>query len=215
MITNTFRKAIVGTVFFCAHIPGTLVAGECSYKTYTWNTHTRSAVDYRRVEKPYAELEPYEVDAATGCTVCEQDQIEINLSELPPFKICRVFAEPLRRVLRGLIDSGAPIEQVTGYRVGMTRGNADADGNRTQFSNHSFGIALDINSEQNGLYDHCIQYGFSCRLIMGGLWRPGEDGRSLTANGETVNALKALGFKWGGEIAGRQKDFMHFSPTGY
>jgi len=30
-----------------------------------------------------------------------------------------------------------------------------------------------------------------------------------------VKELVNSGLKWGGEIKGWQKDFMHFSPTGY
>ena len=32
---------------------------------------------------------------------------------------------------------------------------------------------------------------------------------------EYIQYLKDIGFKWGGEILGKQKDFMHFSPSGY
>jgi hypothetical protein len=97
----------------------------------------------------------------------------------------------------------------------MTRGDADADGNRTLFSNHSFGIALDINEGHNGLYDQCLQFDGNCRLLRGGAWQPGVDPFSLSGDGIIVQALQSLGLSWGGEIAGRQKDFMHFSPTGY
>jgi hypothetical protein len=54
-----------------------------------------------------------------------------------------------------------------------------------------------------------------CQLLRGGLWRPGFDPYSLQQNGLIVRMLKEIGFKWGGEIEGRQKDFMHFSPSGY
>ena len=96
----------------------------------------------------------------------------------------------------------------------MTRGKVDAESNRTQFSNHSFGIALDINDEQNGLYGQCFSFGPQCKLRKGGPWRP-DQFASLVEDGDIVQSMKALGFKWGGEIQGRQKDFMHFSPTGY
>jgi hypothetical protein len=51
--------------------------------------------------------------------------------------------------------------------------------------------------------------------LRGGAWQPGVDPYSLSADGIVVRELQNLGFRWGGEIAGRQKDFMHFSPTGY
>jgi hypothetical protein len=99
--------------------------------------------------------------------------------------------------------------------VGLTRGPIDPDGNRTRFSNHSFGVAIDINPKHNGLYTNCFQFGPQCKRIRGGHWRPHQDPFSLKPDGNVVKALQRIGLKWGGRIQGRQKDFMHFSITGY
>jgi hypothetical protein len=96
----------------------------------------------------------------------------------------------------------------------MTKGPVDSAGNRTRFSYHSYGIALDINEDHNGLYENCVRFGPRCRLRRGGQWDPRQP-LSLTQDHPLVRALKRMGFKWGGEIAGKQKDFMHFSPYGY
>ena len=186
----------------------------CSYSTYKWNVSSKSVVDYRHVKHSYGTLADYEVDQQTGCTVCEEDQVEITLYGVAPFKVCKLMAENVRSVLVDLIEQGQPIFKVVGYRVGMTRGDPDEQGNRTGFSNHSFGIAVDINDEQNGLYGNCFEFGPQCRLRKGGEWQPGQPG-SLTIDSFVVNQMKDIGFKWGGEIKGRQKDFMHFSPSGY
>jgi hypothetical protein len=85
----------------------------------------------------------------------------------------------------------------------MTKGEVDDVGNRTQFSLHSYGVALDINRRQNGLYDHCDVFGPDCRLMQRGAWRPGRPG-SLTADGPFVLALERIGLQWGGTVAGRQ-----------
>jgi hypothetical protein len=187
----------------------------CTYSTYKWNTHQRKAVQFERIEKPYSQVEPREIDVQTGCTVCEQDQTTVSLPGIEAFKVCRLVAKSLRDALAALIENGEPIKSIIGYRVGMTRGDVDAEGNRTGFSNHSFGVAVDINPDSNGLYDNCIEYNGACRLIKGGPWRPGPDRFSLHPEGNIVKELKAAGFSWGGEIPGKQKDFMHFSPTGY
>lgn len=187
---------------------------QCTYSTYKWNIHQRRAVEIGIVAKPYSELNEYEIDAATGCTVCEEDQVEISLPGIEPFKLCRHIGFRVEHALRALLDAQAPIRTIVGYRVGMTRGDVDAHGNRTRFSNHSFGIALDINPEFNGLYENCLQFGPQCRLRKGGAWDPNHP-LSLTVDSLVVTTLKALGLRWGGEIEGRQKDFMHFSPTGY
>ena len=186
----------------------------CSYQTYTWNTIEKKAVNHETINKPYAELNDDEVDAFTGCSVCEQDQRSIILPPLKPFKACHILAPRIEIVIENLIRQGEAIDSVIGYRVGKTRGDVDRDGNRTRFSNHSFGVAIDLNPRQNGLYDNCIRFNPSCRLIRGGHWNPDNEG-SIKADGVIVGAMEDLGLKWGGQILGKQKDFMHFSPTGY
>ena len=175
----------------------------------------KKAVAYRTVSKEFSKLTPYELDPVTGCSVCEQDQLTIHLPNLEPFKVCKHLANDLRKNLQALIVKGVPIKEVIGYRVGLTRGAIDKNGNRTRFSNHSFGTAIDINPQHNGLYTNCFEFGQQCKKLRGGPWRPGIDPFSLEANGLIVRTLKKLGLKWGGEIQGRQKDFMHFSLTGY
>lgn len=188
---------------------------QCSYTTYKWSVHLKKAVEFQRINKLYSQLESYERDTVTGCTVCEQDQREITMQNIKSFKVCHIIADPVQAILTELIEQGESINQIIAYRVGMTRGDVDQQGNRTVFSNHSFGVAIDINPQHNGLYDNCLQFNNTCKLIKGGPWQPGVDKYSLYNSSEIVRAFKSLGFKWGGEIAGKQKDFMHFSLSGY
>jgi len=187
----------------------------CSYDTYQWSTIEKRAVNRQRVTHPYSELVDDEVDPMTGCSVCREDQVELVLPNIEPFLVCHVVAPAIEATLRELIEEGEPIEQVVGYRVGMTRGETDKHGLRTAFSNHSYGVAIDINPAHNGLYDRCVDFGPRCRLLRGGEWQPQLHSASLRVNGPIVTRFKQQGFMWGGEIRGRQKDFMHFSPTGY
>lgn len=187
---------------------------QCTYSTYKWNVQGRRAVERRKIVKPLSELTAAEKDSQTGCTVCEEDQVTLAFAGLKPFKICRLIAPRIQVIIAELQSQQAPLINVIGYRVGMTRGEIDDDGNRTAFSNHSFGVALDINTDKNGLYENCITFGPSCRLIKGGPWDPNQDA-SLTKESMIVQEFQRNGFKWGGEIAGQQKDFMHFSPSGY
>ncbi len=186
----------------------------CSYSTYQWNVIEKRAVHRQRVEHPYSQLEPREVDPLTGCTVCEQDQVTIKLEGIAPFKICHVLAAEVKQILQQQLVQGQYLNKVVGYRVGMTKGPLDDSGSRTRFSYHSFGIALDINEQDNGLYDNCLSFDSRCRLLRGGRWDPRQPG-SLSRDHPLVRAFKRMGLKWGGEIAGKQKDFMHFSPYGY
>jgi hypothetical protein len=203
------------TVLVCLLFAAQAWAGAtCSYNSYRWNTIQRKAVEFERIVKPYHEVTREERDPGTGCSLCEEDQRVIDIPPVKPFKLCRVVADRVEPLLRDLLQQGAPIERIEGYRVGRTRGDVDSNGNRTGFSNHSFGIALDINPHLNGLYGNCFSFGEECRLRRGGQWNPARPG-ALRGDGPVVRGFKSIGFKWGGEILGRQKDFMHFSPSGY
>ncbi len=186
----------------------------CTYETQSWSVTLKQSVDRRTVSHPYSTITSDEIDQNTGCTACREDQELISISPLAPFHVCYKIAPQVRGALEGLVRDGAPVFTIIGYHVLKSRGPVDSAGNRTGFSNHSFGTAIDINPELNGLYDQCLQFGSGCRLIRGGEWRPGVQG-TLEHDGDIVRAFRAIGLRWGGEIAGRQKDFMHFSPTGY
>lgn len=211
---NYLCKGIALSLFCIISSPANSQPSSCSYQSYKWNVKLKQAVEVNQVQHSYSSLKQYEVDAETGCTVCQEDQIQINLPGVKTFSVCHFIANELEHKLLTLIENGEVIYEVTGYRVGMTRGDVDKDFNRTQFSNHSFGIALDINPKQNGLYDQCLVFSESCRLLRGGPWRAGYIG-SLTRESLIVRELSRLGFRWGGLIQGKQKDFMHFSPSGY
>ncbi len=186
----------------------------CSYNSYAWNVRSKSAVNRQFVEKPYSDITPLERDARTGCSICLEDQRRVKLRNGIEFQMCSVLAGRTEKALNTLLAQGEIINSVTGYRVGLTRGMLDDQGNRTEYSNHSFGIALDINADINGLYGNCIQFNEGCKLRKGGRWQPNKPG-GLYRNSPTVRTLINIGYKWGGEIKGRQKDFMHFSPSGY
>ncbi len=215
-VPNSLRGLFPATIIFFAYLfiqgcsPKTRI---CTYTVYNWNVNKKMAVNFRTVRRPYRELSSDEI-GATGCTVCSEDQKLINIPPLEPFRVCRKMATKIRKTLQRLVDEGEPIFEMAGYRVGRTRNPVDGQGNRMGFSNHSYGIAIDINPELNGLYDNCVEFGPHCRLIRGDHWRPGVPG-SIEPNGRIVEAMESIGLKWGGEIEGKQKDFMHFSPTGY
>lgn len=186
----------------------------CTYDARTWNVALERSVNDQRVVHLYTELSTQEIDPVTGCTVCSEDQELIDIPPLAPFAVCYQIAPRVRDVLTVLVRQGQPIFRVDGYRVIRSRGPLDENGNRTAFSNHAYGTAIDLNAEQNGLYDRCPQFDPGCRLLRGGTWQPGTLG-SLEKDGAIVEALRGIGFRWGGEIEGNQKDFMHFSLTGY
>lgn len=186
----------------------------CSYTLKVWNVNSKQSTKAQRVSHPYSELNGGEIDPVTGCTVCEEDQTLISAHGVEGFYVCNKIADKVKAALAEIISSKERIYSVRGYAVIKSRGPVDKSGNRTGFSNHSYGAAIDINREMNGLYDHCAKFGPQCRLVMGGAWRRGNPG-TIEHKGAIVKAMNAAGMKWGGLIEGDQKDFMHFSITGY
>jgi hypothetical protein len=187
---------------------------ECTYEMQVWNVKARGSTDQKKIRHPYADLKAEEIDPKTGCTVCLEDQVRIDIPQLPPIYVCNKIASKVRFAINSTTRAGFPVYAMVGYHVIKSRGALDENGNRTDFSNHSFGTAIDINPEQNGLYDNCNEFGPQCRLLRGGEWHLGSPG-TLDKNSRVVSEFKKAGFQWGGEIAGKQKDFMHFSLTGY
>jgi hypothetical protein len=208
--------SVLAAVVFVSVLPdpGRTVPAVCTYEMQVWNSHTGNGEVRKKVAHAYGDMRSEEIDQKTGCTVCSEDQVEITVPGIKPFAVCRTVAPRVRSLINDLIRDGAEITTVVGYHPIRSRGPVDEQGNRTEFSNHSYGTAVDINPGQNGLYDNCVSFGSQCRLLRGGAWRPGTPG-TLTRGGIIVRSFKAAGFKWGGEIEGKQKDFMHFSLTGY
>jgi hypothetical protein len=216
-IMATFARILFWLMLAGALVFGSVAYGveqQCTYSTYKWNVRDRKAVDQRKIVKPLSELTAAEIDSQTGCTVCEEDQVTLAFVGLRPFRVCKLVSLRVQAIIASLQRMQAPLLDVVGYRVGMTRGEIDSEGNRTGFSNHSFGVALDINTDQNGLYENCVSFDSSCRLVKGGSWNSNQQ-FSLTEESVIVQEFKKNNFHWGGEIIGQQKDFMHFSPSGY
>lgn len=184
----------------------------CTYNIWQWSTRTNSTVNHRTVRKRYSQLTADERHAS-GCTVCEEEQVELVLSEKLKVKVCRKFAEPLRAALAEALNEGFELTRLVGYRPSKTLGLPDAQGLLNGFSSHSYGTAIDLNSHQNGLYNSCVRFGPRCRLSHGGRYVPGAAG-SITREGSVYSRLRALGWQWGGDWKGAQKDFMHFSVDG-
>ncbi len=195
----------------------------CTYRTYAWDTRKRKAVGHRTVRKRRGELGADEVSPQDpSCSVCREDQAEVQVPGLRPFLICRTWAERVEAALETIQASpGFRIERVSAYRVGRTRGPV-VKGRRSLFSNHSYGTAIDLNAHHNGLYRRCRLAGppgsaadlKRCRLGIGGAWDPKRRPRTtVTVDSVAYRELTRF-WKWGGELPGQLKDMMHFSVTG-
>ena len=186
----------------------------CTYSTWKWHVQGKRTDEHKNITKQCNELTIEEKDPNSNCTVCQEDQKTITIKGLPRFKICKFYEKIIIKALKNVIKKGFPINTIIGYRVGKSKGGIDEYGYRKEFSFHSFGTAIDINPELNGLYYNCDIPNPKCKLIMGGAWDPQRPG-TITEEGIVYRELTSIGFKWGGSIAGKQKDFMHFSLVGY
>lgn len=181
----------------------------CHYSTWRWDTHNNQSVRYEKIIKLYKELTSEEKGSYPNCTVCEEDQELVLIQGLPSILVCKQQANFVRQALQAIQASGFPVRTLQGYRVGRSTGSVDAQGLRTQFGEHSFGIAIDINAQANGLYKNCVVWGTHCQLVHGGVWNPSSS-ESITKNSRAYHLLRKGGWVWGGEQTSTQKDFMHF-----
>lgn len=201
------------TIFFFLLLSFGVQAEElCQYNYTVWNTRFQKAEGPFRISKPRSALTKTEA-GSSGCSVCESDQVLVKLSNHIEVKLCKTQAHKIKNVLEKFLQSGGVIKTLTGYRPSISKGTVDSRGLRTEFSRHAYGMAIDINEDHNGLYDHCIEWGPSCRLIKGGKYSS-ENPLSIRADSQIVRLFREEGLEWGGKIHGFQKDFMHFSPDG-
>jgi hypothetical protein len=86
-----------------------------------------------------------------------------------------------------------------------------ARGPKDLWSQHAFGLAVDINPIENPYvaFDGYIRNLNARPYRDRSLGRPGM----ITAGGIVVRAFAAIGWKWGGSWSG-DKDYMHFSSSG-
>jgi len=190
-----------------------LFASICTYQSWDWDTNLKKAVNVHKVVKDKNVLTKEEQGVVSGCSVCEEDQVKIKIDSLPEFFVCKKVAAKITKAIKRTLNAKFPIFSIVGYRVGKSKGKINAQGLRTEFSNHSYGTAIDFNSEKNGLYDNCIIFSDSCFKLRGGDYFSDAEG-AITKRTPLYIELLKVGFKWGGEIVGKQKDFMHFSLTG-
>lgn len=187
-------------------------AANCTYTDWEWHSEMGRAVNVREISTQRTNLLPSQIHPALPCSICREDQVSVTVGDVST-SVCHIIAEDVQYALTQASEFGFEINTLIGYRVGKTKGPLNAQGLRTEYSNHSFGLALDINPERNGLYDRCIQFSNDCRLRRGGPWQPGRAG-TVTQDSVIYDALTHAGLKWGGELEGYQKDFMRFSLGG-
>jgi len=207
-LRSTFGALVICLLANTAHADDV-----CSFEDWAWHSERKQAQDYQTIHTTRDQLRDNQRHPELPCSVCREDQSKITLSNGVSVEVCHILAQDIEMALEETLQSGFEIQSLKGYRVGRTRGALDERGLRTEYSNHSFGVAVDINADANGLYDRCVEWGPECRLRVGGEWDP-RNPLSVVEGNAPHRHMTEIGLLWGGALEGRQKDFMHFSLTG-
>ena len=141
----------------------------------------------------------------------------------------RTAARPLRKVFRKLYGLNFPIRHMRLNDAYGTRAQRPRDGDvtgsfecrkavpspcnpsgSTNWSNHAYGLAIDINPRENP-YVGCGQsYNKTARK-----YRDRSRHRAGMVTPKAIAAFASVGWEWGGSWSGNTKDYMHFSHNGH
>jgi hypothetical protein len=134
----------------------------------------------------------------------------------------RRVASDIDRVFRRLWEARFPLEQVLIVRSIDEEAPPTGDGNGTgsfvcravtggsSFSQHAYGLAIDVNTFQNPYQSGDVVLPELASSYLDREWvRPGM----ITADGPVVAAFLEIGWGWGGDWTSL-KDFQHFSANG-
>lgn len=205
-------------------------SNKCSFKESRWNKQTGSSEIFRTVKnESYTEIiasDPnYVSKIDPRCSVCEEDQVNIDINGQST-KICWAYAEQVTKILNEATNNGYQIKTLVGYRPLRSAGDTDEQGFYIGVGGHFYGMAIDINSSDNGLYNNCKSWDYTnkpkgplpntCTLSAGGAWNPITKPNSSIYPGSFIHgAFISSGWKWGGTDMGSQRDMMDFSIYGY
>lgn len=131
-------------------------------------------------------------------------------------------AADLDQVFRRLWEARFPLELVLIVRSIDEEAPPTGDGNGTgsfvcravtggtSFSQHAYGLAIDVNTFQNPYQsDDVVLPELASSYLDRDRVRPGM----ITADGPVVAAFREIGWSWGGDFT-TLKDYQHFSATG-
>lgn len=113
------------------------------------------------------------------------------------------LAADVQKALKKAQDQGFKVYSASGYSYRVMN-----NGGSGKLSHHSYGVAIDINVNENYSRRGSIIYA-------GSFWDPSKSEFSIPRNGALVNAFREIGWSWGGNWSGNYQDYMHFSYTGH
>lgn len=143
-----------------------------------------------------AEAEAHMVTITVPVWNFNTEHIKVQTSR--SFQVHEAIADTIMAIFVDIFNGP---EQFPIYAVGGYSWRGDGT------SEHNWGIAIDINPNENYYVYHGIP-------SVGSYWKPGEDPYSITEDGDVVKAFAKYGFYWGGNAWQSSQDYMHFSYFG-
>ena len=142
------------------------------------------------------ECEKYITSAEVALTTVNGEQYTDNI------QIHKELVKDVQEVFKAAQDAGFKIYSAAGYSYRPMN-----NGSSGKLSHHAYGVAVDINPNEN----------YSRRgdtVYSGSFWDVINSEFSIPSDGILVKAFEAKGWKWGGNWSGNYQDYMHFSFTG-
>ena len=119
-------------------------------------------------------------------------------------EVHKAIAQDVYNACLAAQNSGFKIYDIGGYRTfGTDRAGKTAG---LQYSQHCYGLAVDINPTENGEFRGGAATG-------NWFYAPGTNEYSIPSDSVLVKTFKSMGWGWGGEWHS-SKDYMHFSVMG-
>ncbi len=112
------------------------------------------------------------------------------------------LAKDVQDVFQTAQNGGFRIYEAAGYSFRQMN-----NGGSGKLSHHSYGVAIDINVNEN--YSHKGK-----KKYAGSFWNPAKSKYSIPKGGVLEKAFASKGWSWGGNWSGDYQDYMHFSFTG-
>ena len=151
------------------------------------------------IPQNHAELMPYLTTIKVPATSKNGTKIMISV------QLHKAIAQDVYNACYAAQQEGFKVYEIGGYGQWRWNDNAGKAGGLSH-SQHCYGLAVDINSRENGEFRNGAPTG-------NWFYAPGSNPYSIKPDSALVQTFKAAGWGWGGEW-NSSKDYMHFSFCG-
>lgn len=154
------------------------------------------------VPQSEAELMPYLTSVTVPITTKDGSQSTTTVT------VHKAIANDVLAALTAAQNSGFKVYEIGGYRAFGSDGAGKVSDVGLVYSQHCYGLAVDINVNEN-----CYQKPPGSACTVGSLYAPGSNEYSITTSGALYKSFISNGWGWGGEW-NSLRDYMHFSFFG-